>query len=293
MDPEIDTIDSTTDAPAANKPWLISEDVYCPQCDYNLRGLVSDRCPECGYEVSAMKTMESAIPWVHRKRIGWWRAYGQTMWMVMFRNVEFCNEIAKPVGFDHSQSYRWATVSLTWVPLAVFLTWSLWDTLRVIGILGGEGWLLPLGLSVLLALPLLILALVTGVPSYFFHPKHLPVSIQNRAIALSYYTSGPLALMMFPIVCAAFAVHFRPRTQFGPDVPFLFFAVPAVVLPIGVILPWWLDILHVAHRSLRRRTVTTTKLAIFIPIFWFGILLVVPFGISLLVLYVTAIVSGL
>jgi hypothetical protein len=28
--------------------YLRNRDVVCPQCDYNLRGLVTPRCPECG-----------------------------------------------------------------------------------------------------------------------------------------------------------------------------------------------------------------------------------------------------
>lgn len=29
------------------RSFLATADVPCPSCDYNLRGLVSDRCPEC------------------------------------------------------------------------------------------------------------------------------------------------------------------------------------------------------------------------------------------------------
>jgi hypothetical protein len=40
---------------ASQHDWLIEylrdRDVGCPLCDYNLRGLVSDRCPECGREI--------------------------------------------------------------------------------------------------------------------------------------------------------------------------------------------------------------------------------------------------
>src|SRR5207237_816114 len=27
-----------------------SEEIHCPLCDYNLRGLVDPRCPECGFK---------------------------------------------------------------------------------------------------------------------------------------------------------------------------------------------------------------------------------------------------
>ncbi len=28
---------------------MIDEDLYCPECGYNLRGIPEDRCPECGF----------------------------------------------------------------------------------------------------------------------------------------------------------------------------------------------------------------------------------------------------
>lgn len=45
----------TAEAPPAPPPdapdWdAIDEDIHCPLCDYNLRGLTVPRCPECGYE---------------------------------------------------------------------------------------------------------------------------------------------------------------------------------------------------------------------------------------------------
>lgn len=40
----------TTPAPAAAPDWAATgEDLHCPLCDYNLRGLVDPVCPECGY----------------------------------------------------------------------------------------------------------------------------------------------------------------------------------------------------------------------------------------------------
>lgn len=291
MDGDIDTNESaetvaddasgdvlSVDQPA-NKPWILDADVFCPECDYNLRGLVSDRCPECGYEVSKLKSMESAIPWVHRKRIGWWRAYFATMWMVMFRNVEFCNEIVKPVSFSHSQSYRWATVFITWLPFTVLFECFLW--LSVNPAIGSvAGWAV-IGCSIFVPVFwFLFLVLATGLPSYFFHPKLLPVDVQNRSIALSYYTCGPLVLLIVPEILATVAILLdlsRPVTESLGSFLVVFFAV---TLPFVCFVIWWFDLLHVAHRSLRRQLATTVKLAISIPIYWmvilFGIVIVIP-----------------
>jgi len=49
--PAIDTA-PTAPAPALDAPpdWSqITEDIVCPLCEYNLRGLSTPRCPECGY----------------------------------------------------------------------------------------------------------------------------------------------------------------------------------------------------------------------------------------------------
>src|SRR5205823_2812668 len=46
---------------------------------------------------------------------------------------------------------------------------------------------------------LLFFILLTGVGSYFFHPRRLAVLRQNRAVALSYYACAPLAPAMWCI----------------------------------------------------------------------------------------------
>lgn len=38
----------TTDDTAALAAFLAQRDITCPNCHYNLRGLQSDQCPECG-----------------------------------------------------------------------------------------------------------------------------------------------------------------------------------------------------------------------------------------------------
>ncbi len=41
------------------EPFLAERDIVCPGCGYNLRGLRSDRCPECGDELElSLKLVE-------------------------------------------------------------------------------------------------------------------------------------------------------------------------------------------------------------------------------------------
>ena len=41
--------DTASPAPPAQQPAADDENLVCPLCDYDLRGLTEARCPECGY----------------------------------------------------------------------------------------------------------------------------------------------------------------------------------------------------------------------------------------------------
>lgn len=42
--------DSSPVVPATAPDWdAVGEEIHCPLCDYNLRGLIEPRCPECGF----------------------------------------------------------------------------------------------------------------------------------------------------------------------------------------------------------------------------------------------------
>ena len=43
---------------------------FCPDCGYDLRGISSDRCPECGHAVDPTSLAISIIPWTHRRSLG-------------------------------------------------------------------------------------------------------------------------------------------------------------------------------------------------------------------------------
>jgi hypothetical protein len=52
-------------APPSPPDWkLISRDVFCPLCSYNLRGLENPRCPECGHVFSWPQVFSLRAPWV-------------------------------------------------------------------------------------------------------------------------------------------------------------------------------------------------------------------------------------
>ena len=241
----------------------------CPECGYDLRGIPSDRCPECGLQID--REVVSRIPWVHRARIGRVRAYWRTVWMATFRTDRLAEEVRRPVSLRDGQTFRWVTVLLAWLPLgaAAFIAARAWQELffgwsmsaasnhvapSAASLAGGSpvdslplGLTLPwlVGLTTPGALPaaaLAALVLVTGVGSYFFHPRRLPVNWQDRAVSISYFACAPLSLTGVPLL--AMALGSLKDLGLGPDMlpPNLELAAGFGILtalgliPLGVVL---------------------------------------------------------
>ena len=194
--------DGSADSPAAPQ-------IVCPTCGYDQRGISSERCPECGTRIDRESLAVSRIPWEHRRMMGRVRAYRRTLWRVMADAKAIGSEAARPVSYDAAQRFRWVTVILVFLAIALATTLSLAvqsasDREQAIKEFAGEfpvptelrPWMMPLAFAGFF----LALVVATGVPSYFFHPRALPVEQQNRAIALSYYGSAMLAWIALPVV---------------------------------------------------------------------------------------------
>jgi hypothetical protein len=273
----------------------IAQDLFCQTCGYNLRGLTGNRCPECGGSLDGVRSLIPQIPWVYRKEIGWFRAYWRTVWFVMIRQARFCDEMARPVSYRDCQSFRWVTVLMTAIPfvpplLALHLTWKPQsfsnDLVSASSATIAAGW----PLLIFNVCCLLFLAAATGVPSYFFHPRDIPVEQQNRAIALSYYACGPLVFLTLPILtCAAAILTGEAR---NPAISMLFIVL-TVTLPIGAIAPWWLDLIHLARRLVPQRPQRAVYLAVCVPILWFLLALAFLVGIPFVLFYFFLIVASL
>lgn len=182
---------------------------YCPNCGYDLRGGVSDRCPECGHAIDPAALSTSQIPWSHRKTIGLRRAYWRTLKLLLRPSRTLAAEIARPVDYRDAQYFRFMTILTSSIPMiAVLAAWWFTAGRRERELTFIPHALRPLqaagGCIVVIACIALIAALtsITGTPSYFFHPRSLPVIQQNRAVALSYYPGGLLAPCGFLAACA-------------------------------------------------------------------------------------------
>lgn len=185
----------------------IPVDIYCPKCAYDLRGAEGERCSECGYSLTGLRAVESNIPWVHRKQRGWWHAYWATVWLVTFRHRRFCEEYARTVSYPDARKFQRTTVVL----LSTLTMVALVITYLTILVYIYQGWATEEFFNLKLFLEIwpiviyfggyvLFLIAVSGVPSYFFHPKHLPLARQNSAIAMSYYAGAPLIFSIVPTI---------------------------------------------------------------------------------------------
>jgi hypothetical protein len=178
--------------------------LVCPGCGYDLRGIDSGQCPECGLAIDRAGMSVARIPWSHRKSLGRWKAYWRTNLLVIFRPRRLAEEVARPVSFADAQRFRHMTVFLAWLPMLltyagiVIFNWR--EATAGLHIPTARlGWFLEAACLIagLVALWLALL-MITGVGSYFYHPASLPIKQQNRGIALSYYTCAPLAWLWVP-----------------------------------------------------------------------------------------------
>ncbi|MFH1747426.1 MAG: hypothetical protein ABIG44_10330 [Planctomycetota bacterium] len=265
----------------------LPEGMFCPQCDYDLRGLTSERCPECGFALAGVRSGESNIPWVQRAETGRLRAYWRTVALVTLRRKAFYAEFLRPVSYPDARSFRRMTILHLYVPLLIASIIALvysWN--EAVDTLGGLT--IPTAIATQVALVLALLAM-TAIPRYFLHPEYWPVEKQNRAIALSYYTSA--VLLWFPIITALLGVGCLIWPSSSDALP-MFLLLSAGVGGL-VLLKWWFDVLSLARRALRARLWRLLLIVIGVPLAWVvvaGLLLV---GIPGIVLYIGVIVSSL
>jgi len=310
-----------------------ADDLFCPECGYSLRGLTSDRCPECGLLLDFIESEVSLIPWERRREIGRTRAYWQTVVLTMLRSKFLCRAAYRPVNYRDAQLFRWITLLHVFVPLVLVLPlWRATSPGTLEDVVDEVGYWVA---GLVCVCVLLGLVALTGLPSYFFHPTYMSVESQNRAVALSYYGCSSLALTPLPFValCTAmlaawidnqlaallglaalfililgftallvsrpFSLHSylcrRAALALIPlavimlcaawvglgeppsDLAFLL-GVPSAVVPLGLVLLYWFDLIAIARRTLRRPW-PVWRLVFLLPLLWLicgGLIVIVP-----------------
>ncbi|MFH0982330.1 MAG: zinc ribbon domain-containing protein [Planctomycetota bacterium] len=288
--------------PFADAQTEIPYDLFCQECGYNLRGLTSDRCPECGYSLKTLRSQVPRIPWVFREELGRLRAYWRTVWMVMFRHKRFCEEVARPVDYGDAQRFRWVTVLHVYLPVLAgtvllhVLPWPSpfdgpWLDEPFRGVWPMAGFHLCI---------LLFLAAATGVPSYFFHPRDIPIEQQNRAVALSYYACAALGWtpLAFVIGLAGLSVLYIQDRLWGRSAEVLpivggVLVMLGALLPIGQIVGYIGDLIHIGVRVMPQRKGQLALLGFALPLLWLGLAGLIFVGLPAIVFYVVLIVTSL
>jgi hypothetical protein len=165
-------------------------ELHCPACGYNLFGIESEKCPECGLEIDRTQAAISRIPWEHRDRIGSIRAFFRTVILATIHPKKLAAEMNRPVSYAHAKRFRHICAILAWLPtcavvglllinqdyLGTHSPASVWEQIFFAALTAASFWVFFL--------------CVTGFPSIFFHPTRLSSLQQNRAIALSYYSAS-------------------------------------------------------------------------------------------------------
>ncbi|HEV2292602.1 MAG TPA: zinc ribbon domain-containing protein [Tepidisphaeraceae bacterium] len=259
-------------------------ELFCPACGYSLRGIDSELCPECGFKVDRSAAAVSRIPWEHRRRLGWARAYWRTMWM---STRVVAGDVVRPVNYRDARRFQLITVLIASFPLAALAALPLPANLfaAIGGTLSGwpivvpPGWAIDLGLPLLAgvgvgALPVAIvlyLLATSGVASYFFHPPHLSVVQQNRAIALSYYACAPLVLLILPALIAwvYLGLHvYRPGWENRVFLIDATMNLLMAILPVVTVLMMWFASLGMLRHATACSTARLFAMAIVLPVAW-------------------------
>ncbi len=249
-------------------------EVLCPACQYSLRGIESDRCPECGTHIDRALLFAGQIPWIYRGVIGSLPAYWRTVWLVVCSPAKVANVIHRPVSYRDARLFQHATVLLASIPAMAFVNCGLSETeLFHVRAFSAHplGWLLELGLLPVICFALwLFLLTATGAPAYFFHPRSIPVEQQNRAIALSYYASAPLALT--PILAALIGcfIFLKAPAHAHAKTPADAYAVATVgaLLLILIVISLWRGPLIFLARTTNCSAIRLWGLALYLPCSW-------------------------
>lgn len=207
-------------------------ELFCPHCNYSLRGLSSANCPECGHDVNQYRTGESKIAWLRVR--GWLHplAFWQTVFQITFRDPKALRfDLFREVDYRHTRAFTWLAALHAWAAIVILL--AVWPIAPPNNQMGFSFFVAadPVMqlLAVFTALSLLVgLCMAAGVHTYFFHPRSLPVALQKRAIALSYLSAAPMALLPLFALLAAISVFLTPEK----------FDIVRVLLPPSLAVFW-------------------------------------------------------
>ena len=263
-------------------------EVFCPKCNYNLRGIESERCPECGYSLAFLKITESQIPWVHRKEIGRFRAYWRTVWWVTFRRLKLGEELARPMSVPNAR--RFLQVTMLHVYLAILILTELLAFEGSQGLRAAFDRYTALNVCVILVMHVCVLlafSVAWRIGGDTIRNKHMPAGKQAQALALGLYAAGAFAWLplTWPLMFLAFHLMvIYERTWYVATA----FAISGCILFVLCGLLWLYDLMYiercVLHRSSAEQAIAGLKQMLLLGCAEFVILIVLPLAIAYIAL---------
>ncbi|MCG3129132.1 MAG: hypothetical protein CHACPFDD_04042 [Phycisphaerae bacterium] len=235
------------DAPFEAEPVLpaITDEIFCPACGYNLLGLMSPRCPECGRPVDALRDAEPRLPWA-RDDGSRFVAFWKTVLFVTFRSEDFSVEICRPVDERRAHAFRRRIVWCIWITMLTpvgFIAWFSPGELAA----GME----RLGLPVAVASAMAWLAgayLLAAVPEYIVAHRDAPLVRRHRAALLTSYATAPLVWLL-PCPLFGFAAAMLWNRRGVPWDILLWLLAAFVPLAVGAIT--LIDVVRLVRRMFR------------------------------------------
>jgi hypothetical protein len=267
-------------------------DVFCEGCGYSLVGIVADRCPECGRTYDAAELPFARIPWLHRKRIGSWRAYWASVRMVLFHPRRFALELCRPVRISVADARLFRRVTLRIALLSMLFT-----TLAIAGmemasmirVQAFDRLIIPAIIIMISAVAFAVfLALATDMPLFIW--KGLPSRPPAELAPVHHYAAAPLALTPLLAVLCVGAVAVG---RFVPDETTVFAAALTVVVAfVALALAAWLVPLVLMRCATGCRAARVAALAVYLPVHWLLIAVMAWLGFAVVLMIVGGLIPG-
>src|SRR5215468_1275370 len=103
-------------------------ELLCGACGYNLRGVPSNRCPECGREFDPNYLIANLIPWEQRRYVGRFRAFWHTAWIASFQPRRLAAYMDRPINAGSARLFHlwvilFAALGVASIPWTILNIW--------------------------------------------------------------------------------------------------------------------------------------------------------------------------